>query len=52
MFRYKKLREVLKSKKAAKPLTDPLKKNNTPYDKQHKGKVPRGKFHGKRWFPQ
>lgn len=43
------------SKKAHMP--DPAKndqfhRENTPVVKVHKEKVPHGKFHGKRWFPQ
>ncbi|MGC2310369.1 MAG: hypothetical protein WA432_01970 [Candidatus Babeliaceae bacterium] len=51
MFRFKKLREILKSKKAHRP--NPANKEEpTPYDKRHNRKVPHGKFHGKRWEPQ
>lgn len=55
MKRIKKAKEELRSKKAhvadhAK--NDAFQEQNTPEIKKHKGKVPHGKFYGKRWFPQ
>lgn len=47
----KKLRELLKSKKAHKA-NPAAKEEPSPYAKRHKRKVPHGKFYGKKWYPE